>query len=164
MADKFTAQNLFSALQRAIQDRLSAGLGEWYNIPEGVVSIAEDQADVETEIDQRTAKVGLCLILIISKVARGAAKGQRDLTIQLSGFENVIINRANSGTRVALVDVLAAADGLLDDWEPTLDAVTLGFTPLQFEDQIPVALGSKDSPLVERGLNLSTSVLLTISQ
>lgn len=165
MADQFTAQNLFSSLQRAIVARLVADLGKWYNIPEGVIVLAEDQADIETEINQRTAKTGLCLMIIITKVTRGESNGQRDVTIQISGFENVIQNRSLTGTRVALVDILAACDGSLDRWEPApAGGDPLGFTPLQVEDQIPVALGEQANPIVERGLTLSTSTFLAATE
>jgi len=162
MSDPFTAQNLFSALQRAIVQRLTAGLGEWYNLPEGLVVIAEDKADVETEILLRTSKPGICLFLILSAIKRGEADKQRDVTVQISGFENVTLNRGSTGTRVALVDLLAATDGLLDGWEPAMDGITLGFTPLQYEDHIPVALGQKEDPVVERGSYFSTSVFLAV--
>lgn len=160
MPDKFTAQNIFSGLQRGLVKRLADGLAEFYKIPIGVVVVAEDEADIDVTINKSVAKLGLCIVVLITSIKRGEADGERAIEIQVSGFEMVIINRSPTGTRVALVDAMSAADGLLDGWQAKdEDGADLPFTPIQFEESVPVAFG--EGP-VERGSIFSTSTIIAI--
>jgi hypothetical protein len=165
MADQFNSQNLFSAFQRGLVKRLADGLAGFYLIPQGVLVIAEDEGDIDTKIAKTVGKIGLCLVVVFTTVRRGEIQKGRTIEIQVSGFENVIINRASTGTRVALVDVMTAVDGLLDGWPPVgIDGVELPFSPPMFEQSLPVSFGAKGDPTVERGSTFTSQVMVALEE
>ena len=91
--------------QQRIVDQLRA-------FPElmGIPVLAEEKGDLVTSIETQLAKLGICIVVEMIPGAIGYAGAHYTLTatVGLSIFENVLLNRSETGTRRTASEILAA--------------------------------------------------------
>lgn len=149
--------NIFFDLQDSIAQRL-VGVDAFVGV-EGIGIAQERKGDILSQIEMALNKLGLALTVLTPEINPG---GEGPFALLVTPvvviIENVTINQGATGTRVAAMDLIAAALGKLLNppagWAPD------GWTPLQFRGMAIGDPGIKSA--IEYDLKFETRTMLQI--
>ncbi len=102
---------MLTAIQAELANLLAADA--YFIGPPSIPVLVEDKGDLEFEIDKAINEIGISVVIITPKAE--VRIGNALLTIVAGITENVVVNRAETGTQKAAVDVAEKIWDLLNN-------------------------------------------------
>lgn len=144
------------ALQVALAAKIQAC--EYFAGPASVLVIYEDLGDIENQIQRAIGKIGLVILVQTPDSKAGDYPFIDTSEPRITVYENVVINRAKSGTQKTCPEVIHYLKAYLLGWEPVTTAGT--WSPLRYVDVIPAQV---DEQPITYQLILATQTIMMIT-
>jgi hypothetical protein len=108
--------SLFTDLTAAIAARLASD--DYFATPPAIGILTERAGDLEHTIARALQKIGVGLLILTPKIARGGEPNILQVVLTIHLIEHVTINQSASGTKKPASDIAATAIALLENWAP----------------------------------------------